>query len=153
MPKEIEKLPWYRSKKYKGNLTENQKRQLDGFRMQEKHPATDPDSLPGDVQSYINSLEFDLIELKRDSSFYGAIAATVFAIALAYYYYLGNGYFHTFVGYAFSIGLIVFAWWQHHKKNKALLEELTPSDSYDPTAEAIKREWEITYSVNTPKDT
>jgi hypothetical protein len=36
--KQPEHLPWYRARNYKGNLTEAEKRQLDFFRMQEKHP-------------------------------------------------------------------------------------------------------------------
>jgi exonuclease I len=32
--KQPEHLPWYRARNYKGNLTEDEKRQLDFFRMQ-----------------------------------------------------------------------------------------------------------------------
>jgi hypothetical protein len=34
-----ERLPWYRAPDYSGNLTEAEKRQLDAFRMQARHPA------------------------------------------------------------------------------------------------------------------
>jgi hypothetical protein len=47
------------ARNYKGNLTENEKRQLDFFRMQEKHPAADYDSLPEEVQRYINRITME----------------------------------------------------------------------------------------------
>jgi hypothetical protein len=51
---------------YKGNLTENEKRQLDFFRMQEKHPVADYDSLPEEVQRYINRITMEHYDLKSD---------------------------------------------------------------------------------------
>jgi hypothetical protein len=143
-----ERLPWYRAKDYKGKLTEDDKRQLDAFRMQESHPATDPNTLPDDVKAYINALEFELVELKRHNSITYAVIATVFALILAYYSgYLGNGYASPFVVYMFSALIIAVYWWKHTKEDKALVEQLLPSDSFDPTAEAIKFEWEVEYLV------
>jgi hypothetical protein len=42
--KPAECLPWYRARDYKGDLTENEKRQLDLFRMRKEHrlQATTP---------------------------------------------------------------------------------------------------------------
>jgi hypothetical protein len=46
-----------------GTMTETsqraEKRQLDFFRMQDKHPAATYDSLPQEVQSYIGGLELE----------------------------------------------------------------------------------------------
>jgi len=52
--KKAASLPWYRSTKYKGNLTEDEKRELDSFRYREKkhnekHPAASCDDLPNEV--------------------------------------------------------------------------------------------------------
>jgi hypothetical protein len=32
-------VPWYRAHDYKGDMTETEKRELDAFRMEPKHPA------------------------------------------------------------------------------------------------------------------
>jgi hypothetical protein len=34
-----ERLPWYRAPDYSGNFTEAEKRALDAFRVQARHPA------------------------------------------------------------------------------------------------------------------
>ncbi len=151
MSKKAERLPWYRAKGYDGTLTEGDKRQLDAFRMQDKHHATDRFDLPEDVQGYINKLEFDLIDLKRQNSLNASSLTTVAAIAFSYYSYLGNGWANEYVIYTLSVVLIIFAWWKHRKKDKILVEELVPSGSYDPTNEAIMREWEVDYIVNKHK--
>ena len=36
--RKAEWLPWYQARSYKGDLTEAEKRELDAFRMQPKHP-------------------------------------------------------------------------------------------------------------------
>ena len=58
-------LPWYRARNYKGKMTEAQKRELDSFRAQEPHPAADYDSLPTEVQHYINRLEVEIYDNKQ----------------------------------------------------------------------------------------
>ena len=50
-------MPLYRRKEYKGNLTGDEKRYLDSFRLEEKHPATAVEDLPEEVQSYLSELE------------------------------------------------------------------------------------------------
>jgi hypothetical protein len=65
--KSTESLPWYRKKGFKGDLTENEKRQLDSFRMRENHPAASYDSLPEEVQYYISKLEIEGYDCKQQS--------------------------------------------------------------------------------------
>jgi hypothetical protein len=60
--RKVERLPWYRDRNYKGDMSEDQKRQLDAFRMQPKHPAAEEDDLPAEVQNYINSIAERLLE-------------------------------------------------------------------------------------------
>src|SRR5688572_29732695 len=60
-------IPWYRKRGYKGNLTEEEKRELDSYRWLAsqpggKHPATEYSDLPEEVQSYISKLETDLYD-------------------------------------------------------------------------------------------
>ena len=59
-------LPWYRAHDYDGDLTEHEKRQLDGFRMQPKHPAADLDNLPEEVRTYIGQIEMGLYNQKQE---------------------------------------------------------------------------------------
>jgi len=59
-----EKLPWYRKPGYKGNLTEEEKRELDSLRWRAeqpggRHPATEFADLPEEVQSYISKIEIE----------------------------------------------------------------------------------------------
>src|SRR4051794_24465203 len=63
--KQEDQIPWYRQPGYKGNLTEDEKRELDSLRWLAqqpggKHPAAEYSDLPEEVQSYISKLEFEL---------------------------------------------------------------------------------------------
>ena len=65
--KHKEFLPWYRAPGYKGHLTEDEKRELDSFRLREnkyseKHPAAHREDLPDEVQSYISNIEQELYD-------------------------------------------------------------------------------------------
>jgi hypothetical protein len=60
-------LPWYRGPTYKGNLTEDEKRELDSFRHRAmghgaKHPAATYTDLPEEVGSYITKLQMELYD-------------------------------------------------------------------------------------------
>lgn len=144
-----ERIPWYRAKGYKGKMTEDNKRKLDAFRMLEKHPATDPYDLPEDAQTYINSIEFELIDIKRQKSFNGSAFITAAAFALSYYSYLGHGYYNNpYWTYAFSIVIVIFVWWKHHKEDKTLCDELLSNT----TTEGIIREWELDYITTIRRD-
>jgi exonuclease I len=72
--RKAEWLPWYRARNYKGDLTEAEKRQLDAFRMQPKHPAAQEDDLPEEVQSYIGRIEMELYDKKQE----GAVGQAMF---------------------------------------------------------------------------
>jgi hypothetical protein len=68
--KQKEDLPWYRSPKYKGDFTEDEKRELDSFRFREKahnekHPAASTEDLPKEVLDYISKLECERYDLMQ----------------------------------------------------------------------------------------
>ena len=65
--KPTERLPWYRARGYKGDITENEKRQLDAFRMQKEHPAASYDSLPKEVRMYMIKIGMELYDKKQES--------------------------------------------------------------------------------------
>jgi hypothetical protein len=76
--KPTERLPWYRVPNYDGDLKESEKRQLDAFRMQEKHPADTYESLPEEVQNYIIALEMDVYDNKQQSLAGGCLLVSGF---------------------------------------------------------------------------
>jgi hypothetical protein len=59
---------WYRHRNYKGNLTEDEKMELDSIRWQAKsgiHPAAKIDELPDEVIDYISDLENEALEYRK----------------------------------------------------------------------------------------
>ena len=62
-----DQMPWYRRRGYKGDLTEDEKRELDSLRWLAqqpggKHPAAEYSDLllPDEVRTYISKLEIEL---------------------------------------------------------------------------------------------
>lgn len=87
MAKEQDWTPWYRRKEYKGNLTEEEKRHLDSFRLEEKHPAVAVEDLPEEVQGYLSELELAVYDAKQEGVATKAFVLTgigALAIFLAY---------------------------------------------------------------------
>jgi hypothetical protein len=107
--KQPEHLPWYRARNYKGNLTETEKRQLDAFRMQEKHPSADYESLPQEVQNYIGALEMENYDKKQEAlvlpALVGSGLGAYFLIRCILGYDEGS-LFH----YAVSIAFLIVPW-------------------------------------------
>jgi hypothetical protein len=145
-----EKLPWYRSPKYKGGLKEAEKRQLDGFRMQERHPAATEDDLPEEVQAYISTLEREIYDAKQDKAIERTIVLTIVSGAILYLSYYGHPRTESIWPYAFGLALIVVAWFIYRIEWNKNAEEFLPSDPQAPTTtdERIKQEWESIYIVN-----
>ena len=79
MWKRKKEWPWYRARNYRGNLTEAEKRQLDAFRMQQKHPAANLDDLPDEVRRYLSNTEFKLYDKKQDEATGRAVLYSVIA--------------------------------------------------------------------------
>jgi hypothetical protein len=145
--KQAEPLPWYRVRNYKGNLTEAEKRQLDYFRMQEKHPAADYESLPQEVQNYINGLELENYDQKQGA----LVPPTLFLSGLGGYFlircilgYDEGSFFH----YAVSIAFLVLPWIWYRIKWKQNADAFVPETWPWPADEAFMREWELDYIAN-----
>jgi hypothetical protein len=141
-------LPWYRRNGYSGNLTEAEKRQLDAFRSQSKHPAALSDELPDEVQSYINRIELELYDAKQSEAAVYTLAVSVFAIALMALNYLerfpsSDSY------YVAGVALIAFSWFWYGRVWARNAEDFLPEDESSPdrTDEAIRREWELEYII------
>lgn len=144
--KQPERLPWYRNRNYKGNLTEREKRQLDFFRMQEKHPAATYDSLPQEVQNYIGKLELENYDKKQEALVLPALIGSGFGGYFFIRYILGyeEG---SLVGYGWTIALLVLPWIWYAKQWRKNAKEFLPSEGFGRT-EALREEWELEYITN-----
>ena len=144
-------LPWYRARNYKGNLTEAQKRQLDGFRAQPKHPATQEEDLPEEVQNYIGRIELELYDNKKQIVSERTLFVSLFGAAMLTLHYTGR-ITATPWEYAGDLLLLVVPsfFWRYYITKYG--EELLPSlDEGVPnqTDEGIREEWEQAYIVAT----
>lgn len=79
MAKEQDWTPWYRRKEYKGNLTEEEKRHLDSFRLEEKHPAVAVDDFANGSDEGMSATGVMIMDCDRAviPSATGCIYATV----------------------------------------------------------------------------
>jgi hypothetical protein len=144
-----ERLPWYRASDYKGNLTEDQKRQLDAFRMQPKHPAASYDDLPEEVQNYINGIELELYDHKQGGAASRAFFWSAIGAALLFANYKGWFGAPTIWSWLTSGIALAAPWlWYRYEWNKNAEELFPKDDSGNPisrTDEEIRKEWELNY--------
>jgi hypothetical protein len=144
--RKAEWVPWYRERSYKGNLSEAEKRQLDAFRTQPKHPAATFDDLPEEVQSYLSGIQLELYDKKQESVadrafFFSAIAGGL--LFLNYKSCFPTPDVWTNAG---AVLLLLFAWFQYWRQWGKNAEEFTPAGAtWRPTEEGIRREWELNY--------
>lgn len=137
MAQSEEDLPWYRGKGFKGNLTENEKRLLDSFRIDNKHPCTSNANIPEDVHALLIRL---VVERQEDKlgSFSGKYTAIIgiaaFVIYLWYIDYLEISTSSLVVGGAGVVCLCVLYSFEYKKYSKIL-----------NIREEIKKEWELKY--------
>ena len=140
----IDQKPWYRQPGYDGNLTEAEKLQLDGFRALSKHPATQYENLPEEVQDYISKIEIELYDAKQAAAAGGMFAGAGAGVALLWLCYFGYAPAVTLWDYAISAMVIVASLvWYRWKwgKNSTALSALSAD-------EKLKMEWELNHVVN-----
>lgn len=147
-------VPWYRASDYKGNLTEDEKRQFDAFRMQPKHPAAEVDDLPEEVQNYINGLELELYDHKQDAAAGRAFFLSAIGAALLFANYKGWFGAPTIWSWLTSGIALAAPWlWYRYEWNKNAGELFPKDGSGNPisrTDEEIRKEWELNYLVEHP---
>jgi hypothetical protein len=150
--RKAEWLPWYRARNYKGNLTEDEKRHLDAFRMQPKHPAAAFDDLPEEVQSYISRLELDLYDKKQDGAVAQAFVVSAIGagmLLLNYKTCFASPTIWTNLG---GILLLISPWFVYRYRWHKNAEKFTPRDAPGrPTEEGIRLEWELNYIARVRK--
>jgi hypothetical protein len=137
-------VPWYRAPGYNGDLTEAEKRQLDAFRSQPRHPAATSEDLPEEVQKYLGALELELYDAKQAAAATQALILSGIGAALLGLHYV-NCLPVTAVAYPFDVLLLLLPWLFYHRRWKRTADEFLSSpesDSPNPTDEALRAEWE-----------
>jgi hypothetical protein len=139
-------LPWYRRKGYRGNLSEEEKRALDSFRMKEPHPSARYEQLPEEVQSYISRLEMELYDKKQEGAADKALVLTGVAALSVWFGYMGYGKTSPLFSYLLGAALLVAAWvryrWEWNKNADALFPKGKGAPA-DITDEELRYEWEL----------
>jgi hypothetical protein len=142
-------LPWYRARNYDGDPTEAEKRQLDAFRMQPRHPAARWDDLPEEVRDYISGIELELYDHKQQEAAGRAFFSSGIGAVLLFLTYKGWLDVPTIWTYLASVLLLVFPWFFYSHQWKKNAEEFLPSGApYNATEERIRKEWELNYIVD-----
>ena len=149
--KQEDQVPWYRQRGYKGNLTEEEKRELDSLRWLAqqpggKHPAAEYSDLPEGVQSYISKLEIKLHD-ERGAVLMGRVLfACVMGVLLVAGYFGWKPVNHEGSNFAllFGVALIVLPWFLFFREEKKLRNEFRAGQC----SERIRTEWELDYIVS-----
>lgn len=144
-----EPLPWYRAPHYKGNLTEDEKQELDSFRHQTKshavkHPAATYSDLPEEVGSYISKLEIELYDKIQENLVSRCLLVSgVGAFLLLNYFGLISPKYNSAEIVLFGAVLLLAPWVYYPIKwRKNADQHLFHTD------ESIRTEWELSYIVN-----
>ncbi|TIW28770.1 MAG: hypothetical protein E5V63_03930 [Mesorhizobium sp.] len=141
-----EVLPWYRAPDYKGQMKEADKRLLDGFRMQERHPAARYEDLPEEVQNYISNLQQEVYDLKQQEAGTGALIQSGIGAAILYVAYFGVQPASTIWPYVVGLFVLIVPWFRYRRIWNRNAEEFLPRDhARNPTRDGIIREWELEY--------
>jgi hypothetical protein len=151
--KKSEWVPWYRRKKYNGNLTEEEKRHLDSFRLEEKHPAAKPDDLPEEVLSYFSELQLAVYDQKQDNLTKMWFLLTGFGAFLIFMAYRETGWLSPLFGYVLGGAMIAFAWIYYSREFKKNADTLwinqegkgVPSSSLE---KKFQEYWELDHIDN-----
>ena len=139
-----EAVPWYRDPKYKGTLTEDEKKKLDAFRSGPRHPSTRYGDLPDEVQRYITGLEFQIYDLKQEKAAAKPILCSLAAIALVYLHYRPLS-LSTVWAWMIGLLLMLVPWLAYRHEWNKNAREFMPDNPASAADEAIRREWEVDY--------
>jgi hypothetical protein len=135
-------LPWYRKKGYRGKMSEKEKRLLDRWRMQERHPAVAYDELPLEVQGYLSRLEGEVYDNKQATLVFGVLALSVIgAYQLYQWYKVGEP-----SSLVFGLAMSFVPWIYYRIKWKKNSADFLPIDNPTRSAdEAMQEEWDLNH--------
>lgn len=148
MAEEDEWVPWYRRKEYKGNLTEEEKRHLDSFRLEEKHPAVAVEDLPEEVLGYLSELEIAVYDAKQEGGATKAFVVTGIGALVIFLAYRELGWLSPLVGYVIGGAIIAFAWVNYSREWKKNADDLWMKQEgkgvpFSRTEEKLQEYWEL----------
>jgi hypothetical protein len=147
--KKQEVLPWYRALNYKGNLTEDEKRELDSFRYQSEHhglghPAAKCSDLPEEVAQYISGLQIQLYDSIQESlAGRCLLMCAVGAFLLLNHFGWFSLDYHSVETLMFGAVLLLAPLVYYPIKWKRNADE-----HLGDTDELLRTEWELNYIVN-----
>ena len=135
-----DQIPWYRRRDYKGDLTEDEKRELDHFRWLAqqpggKHPA-DHD-LPEEVIDYISKLKVELHDARETLLMGRVLIPGGFGVFILWLGFFGEKPV-SLTGFLFGVSLIVGSSLYYFREHKKLKDQLKDYDG-------IRKEWELNY--------
>jgi len=146
--KEDKWVPWYRRKIYKGDLTEEEKRYLDSFRLGEKHPAVTVEDLPEEVQGYLSELELTVYDQKQDGVATKAFLLTGIGAFVIFSAYREIGWLSPLLGYVLGGAIIAFAWINYSREWKKIadgrwIKQEGKGVPFSRTEEKLQEYWEL----------
>jgi hypothetical protein len=143
-------IPWYRKRGYKGNLTEEEKRELDSYRWLAqreggKHPAADYSDLPEEVQMYISKLEIELYDKIQSEPVLGALLLNaIFGFYLLNYFgWIAPKYDSNWLA-LLSIAMLIVPWIYYAFKFRRNADEFWERSG----SEGIMSEWELEHVIS-----
>ena len=147
--KKPEPLPWYRASSYKGNLTEDDKRELDSFRFREKahnerHPAASWDDLPEEVTDYVSKLQVELYNKTQDSLFNACLVMSGIGgfMILTHFGWISSR-FDAIEVFLSGVFLFLTPWVYYPIKWKKTADRF-----WEDAREDIRHEWELGYIMH-----
>jgi len=148
MAEESEWVPWYRRKGYDGDLTEEEKRYLDSFRLEQKHPAAAVGDLPEEVQAYLSELTLAVYDAKQEGVATKALVLTGIGALVIFLAYRELGWLSPLVGYVIGGATIAFAWVNYRlewKKNAdgLWIKQKGKGIPFSQTEEKFQEYWEL----------
>jgi hypothetical protein len=146
--KKGEWLPWYRRKDYRGNLTEEEKRFLDGLRQSGQHPASAYDELPEEAQMYILELEQSVYDAKQSKATYTFLLMAAIGLFTIFGSYRDSLWLAPIVGYLSGAGMIFIGWLLYSREFKRNADEYipmgkVPDSPNNLTDEGLRRHYEM----------
>ena len=146
--KKGEWLPWYRRKDYRGNLTEEEKRFLDGLRQSGQHPASAYDELPEEAQMYFQELEQSVYDEKQSKAAFTFILTATIGLFVIFGSYRDSLWLAPIVGYLSGAGMIFIGWLLYRREFKRNADEYIPMEKVQDspnnlTDEGLQRHYEM----------
>jgi len=143
-----DQVPWYRRRDYKGNLREDEKRELDHFRWLAQQPGGKHPSdydLPKEVTDYISKLEFELHDARGTLLMGQVLFASGLGVLILASFFGWNWFPVNHDGSALALLLgvlfIVVPWIFYFREQKKLGDRLFDFDGG-------RTEWEQHYVVS-----